>query len=323
MSIWLPTAPCTPGACVEPAQAAVAVPRAVLRLTAIAVLLSAGIALSPLGGRIPAGLVRRWCRWIVRAAGVRVRVTGAAASTGGLLLVANHISWLDIPLLAAVRPARMLAKNEIRQWPVAGPLAAYGGALFIERDRLRALPDTVAHIARELRAGAAVAVFPEGSTWCGRAQGPFRRAVFQAALDAGVPVQPVRIRYRTADGAASTAPAFVGEDSLLASLWRVATARGITAEVDVRPVLPPGSHPDRRSLARAAERAALPGPHQHQVPTPRIRRRPVPGPQGHRLHASEEPTLSGHVARRRDAVHGGQEDSGVPLRQRVVGEFPA
>ncbi|MEU3660581.1 lysophospholipid acyltransferase family protein [Streptomyces sp. NPDC032940] len=257
MSAWLPAAPCTPGACVEPARSAGGAARAVLRLTAVAALLLAGtaVALTPLRGRLPAGLVRAWCRRTVRAAGVRVRVTGAAAPAGGLLLVAHHVSWLDVPLLAAVRPARMLAKSEIRRWPVAGRLAARGGALFIERDRLRALPDTVAVVARALREGAAVAAFPEGSTWCGRARGPFRRAVFQAALDAGVPVQPVRIRYRTQDGTPSTVPAFVGDDTLLASLWRVASARGLTAEVEVCPAVPPGHHRDRRSLAEAAQRA--------------------------------------------------------------------
>ncbi|MFF7450200.1 MULTISPECIES: 1-acyl-sn-glycerol-3-phosphate acyltransferase [unclassified Streptomyces] len=260
MGGWLPSAPCTPGACVEPTGPGAALPRAVLRLVAVTALVLAGVVLSPLGGRIPAGLVRRWCRWIVRAAGVRIRVTGTTAPTGGVLLVANHISWLDVPLLAAVRPARMLAKSEIRRWPVAGALAGRG-ALFIDRDRLRALPDTVARIARSLGAGDAVAVFPEGSTWCGRAQGTFRRAVFQAALDADVPVQPVRLGYRCDGGTASTAPAFVGEDTLLASVWRVVSARGLVAEVEVRAVIPPGSHPDRRTLARAAQPTASPQPH--------------------------------------------------------------
>ncbi|MFI1068928.1 lysophospholipid acyltransferase family protein [Streptomyces puniciscabiei] len=253
MSVWLPSAPCTPGACVERARAATAVPRAALRLTAAAALVLAGIVLSPLGGRIPAAWVGRWCRAIVRAMGVRVRITGTAAPAGGLLLVANHVSWLDIPLLAAVRPARMLAKTEIRQWPVAGPLAARGGALFIERDRIRALSETVARIAEALREGAAVAAFPEGSTWCGRAHGRFHRAVFQAALDAGVPVQPVGLRYRQNGGGPSTAAAFVGEDTLLASLWRVARTRGLVAEVEILPVIPAGRHTTRKSLARAAQ----------------------------------------------------------------------
>lgn len=259
-SAWLPSAPCTPGACVESMGSLAAVPLAVLRLTVVVAVLLVGIVLIPVVGRLAGArrdrAIRLWCRTIVRAAGVRVQTAGAAPPTGGLLLVANHISWLDIPLLAAVRPGRMLAKAEIRQWPVAGALTARGGALFIERDRLRALPTTVARIADTLRDGAAVVVFPEGSTWCGRAQGQFRRAVFQAALDAAVPVQPVRLHYRLDGGAATTAPAFVGSDSLLASVWRVVSARGLVAEVRVQPVLAPGSAPDRRALARAAETAA-------------------------------------------------------------------
>ncbi|MFF0593454.1 lysophospholipid acyltransferase family protein [Streptomyces antibioticus] len=254
MSAWLPTAPCTPRGCVRTTAGLTAVPLAVLRLTAVLLLVLTGVALSPLGARIPAGAVRRWSRAVVRAAGVRIRVTGAPAppAAGGLLLVANHISWLDVPLLAGIRPARMLAKAEIRTWPVAGALAARGGVLFIDRDRLRALPGTVARIAGTLRAGRAVAVFPEGSTWCGRARGPFRRAVFQAALDAGVPVQPVRIRYRDATGTPSTAPAYVGDDSLVASLWRVASTRGLIAEAELLPLIAPGTHPDRATLASAA-----------------------------------------------------------------------
>ncbi|MGW7418526.1 lysophospholipid acyltransferase family protein [Streptomyces sp. NPDC054813] len=253
MSVWLPSAPCTPGACVESAGSLTVLPRAVLRFAAVVALMLVAIVLLPLGGRIPTEWVRRFSRLVVRAAGVRVRTTGSAQGTGGLLLVANHISWMDIPLLAAVRPARMLAKKEIREWPVAGALVAGAGALFIDRDRLRALPDTVGHISGALREGAAVVAFPEGSTWCGRAQGRFRRAVFQAALDAGAPVQPVRLHYRLEAGEASTVPAYVGEDTLLASLWRVVSTRGLVAEVDIRPLIPAGRHPDRRTLARAAQ----------------------------------------------------------------------
>jgi 1-acyl-sn-glycerol-3-phosphate acyltransferase len=263
-SAWLPSAPCTPQICVQSTRSLAAVPRAVLRLAAVLVTVLVGIVLTPAVARITAvrrdRIVRAWCRTVVRLAGVRVRVSGDAPPTGGLLLVAHHISWLDIPLLAAVRPGRMLAKAEIRQWPVAGALTARSGALFIERDRLRALPGTVARIADTLRGGAAVVVFPEGSTWCGRGRGHFRRAVFQAALDAGVPVQPVRLRYRLDGGGVSTAPAFVGSDSLLSSVWRVVSARGLVAEMEVRPVLAPGSASDRRALARAAETAATPLP---------------------------------------------------------------
>ncbi len=273
MSGWLPSAPCTPRACIDSKGSVTAVPRAVLRLVTVLVVVAAGAALTPVGARIPARAVRWWCRTIVRAAGIRLRITGTTTPTGGLLLVANHISWLDIPLLAAVRPARMLAKAEIRHWPVAGTLTAGSGALFIDRDRLRALPETVASIAGALRAGGAVAVFPEGSTWCGRAQGHFRRAVFQAALDAGVPVQPVGLHYTT-DGTASTAPAFVGSDSLLTSVWRVVSTRGLVAEVEVGETIAPGSHPDRRSLAYAAQAGATAQP-QHQDHCTSVAQAPV------------------------------------------------
>ncbi|MDR6978010.1 1-acyl-sn-glycerol-3-phosphate acyltransferase [Streptomyces sp. 3330] len=310
MSAWLPGAPCTPRACVQATATLTAVPRAVLRLAAVAVLVLAGVALAPVGGWFPSRVVRCWSRTVVRAAGVRVRATGATPpADGGLLLVANHISWLDIPLLAAVRPARMLAKDEIRRWPVAGTLVARGGVLFIDRDRLRALPGTVAAIADALRAGRAVAVFPEGSTWCGRAQGHFRRAVFQAALDARAPVQPVRIRYRDRAGAPSTVAAFVGDDPLLASLWRVVSARGLVAEVEVLPALAPDGHPDRRALAAAAGALVLHG-------TPERRVMPRPGRAG---------TLPVPACRRPDPrepgpSHGGVRGPGETLRR--AGETP-
>ncbi|MFJ7301368.1 1-acyl-sn-glycerol-3-phosphate acyltransferase [Streptomyces sp. NPDC099088] len=268
-SAWLPGAPCTPRGCVESARPWTGAPRSALRLGGLLSVVLLGVLLTPLAGRLRAARrdrwIRRWCLAVVRAAGVRPRITGAAPPTGGLLIVANHISWLDIPLLAAVRPARMLAKTEVRGWPLVGALAARGGTLFIDRDRLRALPGTVERIAGALRAGAAVVVFPEGSTWCGRAQGRYRRAVFQAALDAGTPVQPVRVRYRFADGTPGTAPAFVGDDALLTSLWRVVSARGLVAEIDLRPTLAPDDHTDRRTLAAAAQgsprAAGPPGTH--------------------------------------------------------------
>jgi 1-acyl-sn-glycerol-3-phosphate acyltransferase len=298
---------------VEATATLTTVPRAVLRLTAVVVLVLVGVVLAPVGGRFPSRLVRYWSRTVVRAAGVRVRVTGATAPTGtGLLLVANHISWLDIPLLAAVRPAGMLAKDEIRRWPVAGTLVARGGVLFIDRDRLRALPATVAAIADALRAGRAVAVFPEGSTWCGRAQGYFRRAVFQAALDARVPVQPVRIRYRNRAGAASTVAAFVGDDPLLASLWRVVSARGLVAEVEVLPALAPGSHPDRRALAAAAGAQVLDG-----LPERQAMARPdaVPGAACHRPDPRAPRPSRLRLRGPREVLRGAGERAGVPVRQ--------
>ncbi|MFC8830084.1 lysophospholipid acyltransferase family protein [Streptomyces sp. NPDC057137] len=268
MSAWLPTAPCTPQLCAPRSQdtrrgTVAAGARLLAGLCAVVL----GILLLPLAALFEAGLrdrlTRGWTRTVIRFFGVRVRVEGATPAPtpdaipapapeahGGVLVVANHISWLDIPLVATLFPGRLLAKSDIRRWPVIGTVAELGGTLFVERDRLRALPGTVRDIRDALRAGSRVIVFPEGSTWCGRDQGRFTAAVFQAALDAGVAVRPVRIGYRPLGPAA-----FVGDDPLAVSLWRTVLARGLTAEIKVLPLIPAGRHPDRRSLARAAQRA--------------------------------------------------------------------
>ncbi|WP_326827704.1 MULTISPECIES: lysophospholipid acyltransferase family protein [unclassified Streptomyces] len=267
MSVWLPTAPCTPHTCAGhtgPVRGRLA---ASALLVAGCIVVLVGVVCVPavlLLGQAPRDrLIRWWAYGVVRAFGVRVRVIGrpqppAGEAHTGALVVANHISWLDIPLVAAVLPGRMLAKSEIRRWPALGALAALGGTLFVERDRLRALPVTVRDIAGALRGGSRVVVFPEGSTWCGRGTGGrFRPAAFQAALDAHVDVRPVRITYRTAwpGEPAAGAAAFVGDDPLTASLWRVVTAAGLTAEIRVLPPIPAGTLPGRRALARAAQTA--------------------------------------------------------------------
>ncbi|MFF2073759.1 lysophospholipid acyltransferase family protein [Kitasatospora sp. NPDC058162] len=279
MSVWLPTAPCRPETCLGERAPEVSHPRRVLRLTGCLVAVLAGVLLSLPVRLLPYGardqLTRLWARVVLRSLGVTVhlgtaRTAGVGGSSGavggqavgadGALVVANHVSWLDIPLLAAGRPGRSLAKTEVRRWPVLGPLVAWGGTVFLDRDRLRTLPDTVAAVAEVLRSGHPVIVFPEGSTWCGRESGRFRPALFQAAVEAGAFVQPVTIRYRLADGRPTSAPAFIGDDGLLTSLARVVAVRGLVAEVTfLPPIPPPGPQPTRagarRELARAAQAA--------------------------------------------------------------------
>ncbi|MER5863041.1 lysophospholipid acyltransferase family protein [Kitasatospora sp. NPDC002040] len=277
MNSWLPTAPCTPENCLAGPAPTVPGPLRVLRGAACLGLLLAGIAVILLvrsWARVPRlrdALLRGWTRSIVAALGVRLRITGQEPAPDGVLLVANHVSWLDILLFATVRPGPMLAKTEVRSWPVLGPLAGRGGTVFIDRDRLRQLPDTVGQIAAALRSGQAVAVFPEGSTWCGAAGGRFRPAAFQAAIDAAAPVQPVTIRYRLADGHPSTAPAFVGDDELLPSIGRVLAARGLVAELTFHSPMPTDNGTDRRLLARRAQAAVGSAPAAaHTVTNPYI-----------------------------------------------------
>ncbi|MFF2142413.1 lysophospholipid acyltransferase family protein [Kitasatospora sp. NPDC058190] len=282
MSVWLPTAPCRPDTCLGERAPEVSHLRRTLRLTACLTAVLAGVVLCLPVRLLPYGardrLIRLWARVVLRSLGVTVHlgtpgtpgipgapVPGGAVGAGGALVVANHVSWLDIPLLAAGRPGRSLAKTEVRQWPVLGHLVAWGGTVFLDRDRLRTLPDTVATVAEVLRSGHPMIVFPEGSTWCGRESGRFRPAMFQAAVEAGAFVQPVTIRYRLTDGRPTSAPAFVGDDGLLTSLARVVAVRGLVADVTfLPPIPPPGPQPTRagarRELARAAQ-AAVEGIH--------------------------------------------------------------
>ncbi|WP_338146516.1 lysophospholipid acyltransferase family protein [Streptomyces boncukensis] len=194
-----------------------------------------------------------------------LRVPGARAGT---LVVANHISWLDALVLLAVEPVPLVAKREVAHWPVVGTLARRAGTRFLDRARVRALPHAVARLAEELRAGRSVLVFPQATTWCSAPGGPFRRAVFQAAADAGAPVRPVTLAYEQR-GAASTAPAYLGDDDFATSLRRVLCAAGLTARVTAHPPL---YGDDRRALAAAARSALSPAPGPGPTPGPGLRR---------------------------------------------------
>ncbi|MFI9232231.1 lysophospholipid acyltransferase family protein [Streptomyces rimosus] len=181
--------------------------------------------------------------------------TPASQARPGTLVVANHISWLDIPALLAVEPVTLLAKREVGDWPLVGTLARRAGTRFIDRAGPRQLPTAVADLADLLRSGRSVAAFPQATTWCSVAHGAFRRATFQAALDAGAPVRPVTIAYEQL-GMPSTVAGFLGDEEFLSSVRRVVGARGLTVRVTVHPpLLPhPGAH-DRRTLAALARAA--------------------------------------------------------------------
>ncbi|SCG36709.1 1-acyl-sn-glycerol-3-phosphate acyltransferases [Micromonospora echinaurantiaca] len=263
--LWRPASGCGPH-CLPPPGGTPGVPaaRRAARLVALLGMLVLGAGLAVVLPLLPAAERRAalggWARVTARALGVRLVVRGRLPRRRALL-VANHVSWLDVLAVLAVAPARLVAKREVRGWPLLGWLARAAGTLFVDRARPRDLPTTVGRVADALRAGRAVAVFPEGTTWCGaatgcRPAGGFRPAVFQAAVDAGAPVVPLRIGYRDAlTGDATTAPAFLGAENLWRSLRRVLASRDLVLTVAVTTALHPAPGADRRMLARAAESA--------------------------------------------------------------------
>jgi 1-acyl-sn-glycerol-3-phosphate acyltransferase len=174
--------------------------------------------------------VRRWSVWMLRALGIQLRSSGSPRS-GPVLLVANHVSWLDILAINAVHPARFVSKADVRAWPLIGWLVACAGTLFIERERKRDALRVVHQVAQTLKAGEIVALFPEGTTSDGRSLLPFHANLLQAAISTETPVQPVVLRFADSSDAFSPAAAYVGDTSLAQSLWWIVMAHGLEVNV--------------------------------------------------------------------------------------------
>ncbi|HSI56864.1 MAG TPA: lysophospholipid acyltransferase family protein [Ideonella sp.] len=187
---------------------------------------------------------------MLRLLGLQVECHGRARP-GATLLIANHISWLDIAAIHAACPqARFVSKADIRHWPLVGWLANGVGTLFIVRERKRDAVRVVHEMGAALQRGETVAIFPEGTTGAGRQVLPFHANLLQAAISTETPVQPVLLRYSQPGRPVSPAAEYIDEMTLLESIWRVISADGL--RVDVRFLSAQGSrHADRRALSQA------------------------------------------------------------------------
>ena len=176
--------------------------------------------------------VRLWSRSMLEVLDIGLTVRGTPPRHGPVLLVANHISWLDILVIHAAVYCRFVAKSEVRHWPLIGTLATGAGTLYIERDSRRDALRVVHHMADSLKAGDVLAVFPEGTTSDGVSLLPFHGNLVQAAISTQAPVQPVALQFTdAASGANSLTPCYIGDDTLFESVWRTLTGPRITAVV--------------------------------------------------------------------------------------------
>ena len=165
--------------------------------------------------------IQAWALEFIALLAIKLEALALPAQRGPVLLVANHISFIDIVVLLATSPCRLVSKADVHHWPLIGPMAAAMGTVFIERESRRDAMRVVHHMAEAFREGAVLAVFPEGTTGDGRELLPFHGNLLQAAIATDTPVQPLAIRYEDAStGAISLAPAYVGDDSLFDTLWR-------------------------------------------------------------------------------------------------------
>ena len=196
-------------------------------------------------------LVKGWSARLLRILKIEARVEGEVA-TGNVLLVSNHVSWLDIFVLNAHHPVRFVAKSEIARWPVLSQMVRGAGTVFIERERRRDTHRVNEDMARLLAGGDVVAIFPEGTTTDGRDILPFKSSLLQPIVDAQGHVQPVALRYRDHAGEHASAPAYVGETTFVQCFWAICGERMLTVEVVAPPALP-ARDAHRRELARDAE----------------------------------------------------------------------
>lgn len=182
--------------------------------------------------------IQQWSRQALRILGVHLQVLGEPPAAGPVLVVCNHLSWLDIFVLNAARPCRFVSKADVRRWPVIGRLVAGSGTLFIEREKRRDALRVVHQMAEHLRAGEVLAVFPEGTTGDGQGVLPFHANLLQAAVATDAPIWPAGVAYLHGDGQAllgqarhHEAPGFAGDTALVTSLWRTACATDLQATV--------------------------------------------------------------------------------------------
>jgi 1-acyl-sn-glycerol-3-phosphate acyltransferase len=205
--------------------------------------------------------VARWSARILSAVNVEPRLRGVppAVKDRAAVLVANHVSWLDIPLVHSVWQVRFIAKSEVRRWPMIGWLSARTGTLFIQRGKSRHAKRINQAIHAAFLAGDTIGVFPEGTTTDGTGLQPFHASLLQPAVDERALVFPVALRYLDEERRVNVNASYVGDTSLIESMAMILRERKIVAELIFLPAID-AEGKSRRDLARethAAIAAAL------------------------------------------------------------------
>ena len=207
------------------------------------------------GGTLGDRAVRAWSGGLMWVFGFRLRRIGQPLP-GATLFVANHVSWVDIEMLHSQRMMGFVAKREIASWPVIGWMATLGQTIYHQRGSTDSLSGVIAVMLERLRAGRAVGVFPEGRTRGGHEVGPFHARIFQAAVEAGVPVQPVALRYGER-GNAQTVVAFGPRENFAGNFLRLLGEPARLAEVHFLEPIRPGQVEGRRRLAELSRERIL------------------------------------------------------------------
>lgn len=209
-----------------------------------------------LPGRARTRLEKRWNIGLMEILNIRIRLVGVVPglSAKNVMLVANHVSWLDIYVLSAVRPVRFVSKIEVLSWPIVGWLAKKTGTLFIDRTKRHDTARVNNEVSLVLKSGGCVAVFPEGTTSNGSMLRPFHASLLQPAVHSQSHIWPAAIRYTHVDGSLNIAPAYIDELTFGDSLKLILSQSIIYVNVEFMPPIP-AEGKVRRELAREAQHA--------------------------------------------------------------------
>ncbi len=204
--------------------------------------------------------LKTWSRQLLDILDIGIRTEGqwSVRGEGGYLVVANHVSWLDIFVLNAIYPSRFIAKAEVRNWPLIGWLCKRSNTIFIERAMRQDAVSINRHVSLLLKQGVCVGLFPEGTTTDGQQVGHFHSALIQPAIDAGAMLCPIALRYQDKNGKRSNATVFTGDMTLARSIWRILRSPRFDALLVFTPALATTGN-NRRVLARAAQEAISQG----------------------------------------------------------------
>jgi len=184
-------------------------------------------------------------RTVLAAMGIRYRVEGKIP-VGSTLIVANHLSYLDIVIFSAALPCAFVAKEEIASWPGFGVLARLGGTIFVDRASRMSAYDAAEAMGSRLAAGVPVLVFPEGTSTDGREVTRFHSTLFEPAVEAALPVTPAAIFFQPVGELEERDLCWYGDDLFFPHLLQVLGVEGFTSVVRFGQ---PEVFPDRRTAA--------------------------------------------------------------------------
>jgi len=181
---------------------------------------------------------------VLSSLGIHSRVEGDAPEGG--LVVSNHLSYLDIVILAASMRCFFVAKAEISSWPYFGLTARMGGTMFIDRSSRSSAVKVANEIAARLPLPIPIVLFPEGTSTDGSSVLRFYTHLFEPAVRAASPVTAASVRYVFDDGTVERDLCWYGDEGFLPHLWRALGTPGFTAEIRFGV---PRVYPDRRTAA--------------------------------------------------------------------------